>query len=354
MNRESRAGRTTGLTLGKFAPLHKGHQLLIETAIRETDDIIVVIYDCPETTDVPLHVRAGWIRALYPGVEVIEAWDGPNETGDTPEIKRLQERYILGLLNGRPVTHFYSSEFYGEHMSLALGAADRRVDPDRRTVPVSGTMARNDPYGCRPHVSPVVYRDLVAKAVFLGAPSTGKTTLAAHMAQRMHTVWMPEYGREYWERHQVGRRLTPGQLEEIAAGHLEREDRLTLDAREVLFVDTNALTTHMFALDYHGGATPGLAAIADKAASRYDVFFLCGDDIPYDDTWDRSGDVHRRVFQKRIAADLHARRIPYVPLRGTLEERARTAEAVLSRLRLYGNPREWMAESQARPEPPSS
>ena len=35
-----------GLTLGKFAPLHRGHQSLIEKALAETDRLIVMIYDC--------------------------------------------------------------------------------------------------------------------------------------------------------------------------------------------------------------------------------------------------------------------------------------------------------------------
>lgn len=59
-----------GLTLGKFAPLHKGHQLLIETALAEMDDVIVIIYDCPEVTNIPLPVRADWIRQLYPTVQL--------------------------------------------------------------------------------------------------------------------------------------------------------------------------------------------------------------------------------------------------------------------------------------------
>ncbi len=71
----------TGLTLGKFAPLHKGHQLLIERALARTDHLIVMVYDAPETTPVPLPVRASWIRALYPTVEVLEAWDGPTAVG---------------------------------------------------------------------------------------------------------------------------------------------------------------------------------------------------------------------------------------------------------------------------------
>ncbi len=41
---------TRGLTLGKFAPLHCGHQLLIDTALAEVDELVITIYDCPETT----------------------------------------------------------------------------------------------------------------------------------------------------------------------------------------------------------------------------------------------------------------------------------------------------------------
>lgn len=328
-------GRLTGLTLGKFAPLHLGHQLMIETALAEMDDVIVIIYDCPETTDIPLDVRAGWIRALYPEAEVVEAWDGPKETGYTPEIMRAQEDYVLGLLGGRSVTHFYSSEPYGEHMSIALQAIDRQVDGERLKVPVSGTAARNAPYENRRFLSPIVYRDMVTTAVFLGAPSTGKSTLAEHMAERFGTAWMPEYGREYWELHQVDRRLTMEQLEELARGHLEREERLLMEARDVFFVDTNAITTYMFSLDYHGAATPGLTGLAAEAAARYDLVFVCDTDIPYDDTWDRSGEVHRESFQRDIVADLDRRGVAYTLLRGSLAERAETAMEIVNGYRKF-------------------
>jgi len=42
-----------GLTLGKYAPLHHGHQLVIETALAEMDETVVLIYDAPDSTDVP-------------------------------------------------------------------------------------------------------------------------------------------------------------------------------------------------------------------------------------------------------------------------------------------------------------
>jgi hypothetical protein len=41
------------------------------------------------------------------------------------------EECVLRVLGGTRIDRFYSSEFYGEHMSRALGAEDRRVDASR-------------------------------------------------------------------------------------------------------------------------------------------------------------------------------------------------------------------------------
>ncbi len=328
---------TRGLTLGKFAPLHRGHQLVIETGLAETDELTVVIYDAPATTQTPLPVRAGWLRALYPAVTVVEAWDGPTEVGYTPELRRAHEQYLLDDLGLTGITHFFSSEPYGEHVSRALGAVDRRVDAVRELVPVSATEIRRDSYAHRQFLDPLVYRDLITNVVFVGAPSTGKTTLAERLAAEYGTCWMPEYGREYWEQHQVDRRLTPRQLVEIAAGHLDREDRLLTDANRYLFTDTNAMTTLTFGRYYHGAVAPRLAALAAQAAGRYDLVFLCDVDIPYDDTWDRSGEVNRAAFQRQVIADLRRYRVPYITLRGALDQRVARVQEVLRCFHKYMN-----------------
>lgn len=331
------AGLTRGLTLGKFAPLHRGHQQVIETGLGEMDEMLVIVYDAPDTTSVPLAVRSGWIRSLYPEVQVIEAWDGPTEVGCTRELMLAHERYVLDTLCVRGVTHFYSSEPYGEHMSAALGAVDRRVDMAREVVPVSATTIRSDPYAYREYMSPLVYRDLIANVVFLGAPSTGKTTLAERLAKEFSTQWMPEYGREYWEKRQINRRLTQEQLIEIAEGHIEREDALLARSNRYLFTDTNALTTATFARYYHGVVSHRLAMLAKSAVPRYDAVFVCDTDIPYADTWDRSGEADREAFQRQVISDLNERKVPFVTLRGPLEERLDRVRCILDRFEKYTN-----------------
>lgn len=325
-----------GLTLGKYAPFHKGHQYVIETALEENDEVIVVIYDT-DVTLVPLYVRANWIRTLYPQVTVIEAWDGPVGYSHEREYEMREEQYILGLLNGKKVDAFYCSEYYGEHMAKALGAIDRRIDEARGVVPISATMIRSNPYQYREFLSDVVYRDLIIKVVFVGAMSTGKSTITEALAKKYHTTFASEYGRDYWSEHQVDRRISFEAFDEIAVGHIEREEKAFLEADKYCFVDTNAITTYMFALDYHGKAPDLLTRLALENSSRYDLFFLCEDDIPYDDTWDRSGDQKRHVFHKQIIADLKQRRIPYITLEGSLEERIKKVERVLESFEPYNN-----------------
>jgi NadR type nicotinamide-nucleotide adenylyltransferase len=298
-----------------------GHQYVIETALAETDKVYVMIYDSPEVTRIPLAVRAQWIRELYPTVHVLEAYNVPSEVSNEPQKKREHEQYILHILNGRQVTHFFSSEFYGEHVSQALQAHNRQIDPERRVHPVSASLIRSDPYRYRHYMHPRVYRDLIKNIVILGAPSTGKTTLSEALTQRYNTVWMPEYGREYWEQHQINRRLSQQQLLELAQGHIQREEQKLLSANRFLFTDTNAITTLLFSLYYHQQAQPELTHLAEACKQRYALTFLCDSDIPYDDSWDRSGHLQRETMQRKYCQYLDQQQIDYTLLSGSLESR---------------------------------
>lgn len=91
----------------------------------------------------------------------------------------------------------------------------------------------------------------------------------------------------------------------------------------------------LFAQYYHGAAEPRLAQLAGAAVTRYDLVFLCGAEVPYDDTWDRSGDVWRQIFQRQTEADLIRRRVPYLPLSGSLSQRIAWVEDVLGHYRKY-------------------
>jgi NadR type nicotinamide-nucleotide adenylyltransferase len=267
---------------------------------------------------------------------VLEAWTGPTATGYTDEIKRRHEAYLQNRLDGWDIDRFYSSERYGKHVSTALCAENRCIDPQRETVPISGTEIRRDTYGNREYVKQRVYRDLVTSVAVLGGPSTGKTTLVERLANEYDTAYMHEYGREYWERHhdEAGK-LLPDDLVTIAQRHCEMADKRAHEADEYLFVDTNAIYTRAYARFYHDNVPPRLERLARDCGTRYDVTLLCGTDIPYADTPDRRNERNRTRLQAITRDFLDRHNIPHYVVSGTVEERVSTVERILDTVEQY-------------------
>lgn len=171
--------------------------------------------------------------------------------------------------------------------------------------------------------------DMIKKIVFLGGPSTGKTTLCETLAEDLNTITVAEYGREYWIEHQIDRRLSPEQLLHVAQTQNRWEDEALDKANKVLLCDTNAFTTWHFALHYHGSALVELTKLANECWGRYELVVLCGDEIPYDDTWERSGDANRHEFQTFIKQYLVTNNIKHIYVSGSVAQRK---NAVISSL----------------------
>jgi NadR type nicotinamide-nucleotide adenylyltransferase len=318
-----------GLYLGKFAPFHAGHEHVINEALKTVENLTVLIYEAPGLTEVPLAQRANWIREFHPELEVIECADGPTDVTYEITGMRAHEQYVLKKLGERKITHFFSSEPYGEHMSAALRAIDIRIDQGREHIPISATEIREDLYAHRSFLNSKVYFDHLIKVVLLGAPSTGKSTLTEKLAEHFNTTYMPEYGREYWEMNNIQRRLTPEQLLEIAIVHRERELIAAHEADRYFFIDTNALTTKIFSQYYHGDSLPRLQQLSNDTKERYDLVILCGDDIPYDDTADRSGETNRSDFQRASIQELDELGIKYHEVTGSIQDRIAEVSRIL-------------------------
>ncbi len=151
--------KKVGFTIGKFAPLHKGHQLLIETALQEMDKFYVIVYDT-DLINIKVDIRAKWIKSLYPNVEILIAKNSPKKYGLDKESVEIQMKYLIKILGDIKVTHFYSSEPYGKYVADYLHIIDRRVDNDRKMVPISASKIRNDLSSNKQWVDSIVYNDL--------------------------------------------------------------------------------------------------------------------------------------------------------------------------------------------------
>lgn len=325
------------LVVGKFAPPHRGHQFLLDAAQAEAERLTIVIWSNPDFPAMSSATRALWLADLYPAADMIVADDGPPNSEPGP----VHHAYIAALLERhdlRPDVVFTSEE-YGDAFASALGVAHVAVDPSRTHVPASGTMIRSNVHAHRHFLDPRIYRHFVERVVFLGAESTGKTTLTRRMASELGTVHVDEYGRTHYE--EQGGVLTLDDYVEIAHTHRRLEDEAILRANRWLFVDTNAITTMFFSHYYNGASLPRLRDLADDCAQRYQFHLVCAPDIPFEQDGWRDNEVWRARMHGMVRHDLAVRRIPDTVIQGSIERRVDQVVAILEDARVQWSEPHW-------------
>lgn len=167
----------------------------------------------------------------------------------------------------------------------------------------------------------------VARIAILGAESSGKSTLAATLAGRYGTLWVPEYLREFvdtkqrvpFEADQVG----------IARTQLEREDVAAALASRLLFCDTTPFMTALYSRFYWHRVDEELAQLAAK--HDYAATFVAAPDTPWvADGLQRESAEIRDYVHGQVLAGLEARGIAFTLLHGGLEARIAQAAEVLA------------------------
>lgn len=148
-----------GFTIGKFAPFHKGHQYLIETALKEMDKVIVVVYET-DLINTPIEKRAEWIKNRYPEVEIRFAKKPPSQYGLDKDSVQIQMQYLTKIIDDINPTHFYSSEPYGKCVAEYMNIVDRRVDNERKIVPIHASILRNNLEQNKKWINEEIYLEL--------------------------------------------------------------------------------------------------------------------------------------------------------------------------------------------------
>jgi len=167
------------------------------------------------------------------------------------------------------------------------------------------------------------------RVAILGAESSGKSTLAAALAERHGTVWVPEYLREFVETR--GRVPVAGDQFFIAGTQVAREREASASARGVLICDTTPLMTVLYSRHYFGGEDAQLAALA--AGTQYDLTLVTAPDTPWvADGLQRESEAVRQLIYRQLLDELATRRIPHHILHGQLEQRMEQALPLLDQL----------------------
>jgi NadR type nicotinamide-nucleotide adenylyltransferase len=315
----------TGFVIGKFYPLHLGHVYLLDVASANCDRLVICV--CEKSQQAVLgRVRADWIRDLYPDAEVMVVPD----TIDENDSKGWAE-YVFRVLGEAPDVVF-TSEDYGDAFTRFLGSAHVKVDRDRLCVPVSGTEIRSDVYAHWQYLAPPVRAYYAKRVVCIGAESTGTTTLAERLALHYNTVWVPEYGREYFYRKRALGQAAwrTEEFVHIASEQSRREDEAARTCNTLVVSDTDAFATGLWHERYLDCPSEQVQQIA---ANRHcDLYLLTGDEIPFVQDGFRDGENIRHEMHLRFESELRRQGKPYILVRGSVEERLNQAVMEIEKL----------------------
>jgi NadR type nicotinamide-nucleotide adenylyltransferase len=316
-----------GLVIGKFYPPHRGHKYLIDTAKASCEHLTVIL--CWKKSEtIPAIFRAQWLQKIHPDVEIKVIEDNKLDDNDS----KGWAKFTLDILGYRPDAVF-TSESYGDPYAAFMGTIHVLVDRDRTNVPISATMVRSDPMKYFNMLEPCVRGYFARRICIIGAESTGTTTLAKDLAKYYNTVWVPECGRTYNDGKLFGKDRslwTSEEFEYVAVMQNTLENAMAEISNGLLICDTNAFATGIWHERYLGHRSNKVEEMAKMCAS--DLYILTGDEIPFIQDGTRDGETIRHQMHNRFIERLKEDNKPFVIVRGTPEQRLKSAVETINQL----------------------
>jgi len=312
-----------GVVCGRFHPLHRGHEHLLQYAASAVEHLDVFVFHYEDDL-VPAPLRAAWLRAI-PGLGAEVA---VRETPALPKGPLTSDMLTVALRQGRKYDFFFTSEGdIARYAAKAIGATYVPVDPPREVLHASGTAIRADVMKSFDDLSEHVRPWFVRRVAVVGAESTGKSELCKRLAEIYGTVFVPERFRALAEAR--GGTLDVEAIELAAVGQMADERALAFRARRVLFCDTDLATVGLWSERIFGAKPPGLDALVDQRP--YDLTLYCAADVPFVGPAANDQPTARADLDKAIGARI-ANRKNVVSLRGTWEKRLLDARKAIDHL----------------------
>ncbi len=150
-----------------------------------------------------------------------------------------------------------------------------------------------------------------------GPESTGKSTLARKMAERYHTEYVPEVAKEMISSNN----FTAEDIVRIGRAQTDRILQKAATANRVLFCDTDVITTAIYSEVYLGMAPKILGDFEQEV--KFDQYFLFDIDVPWVPDGLRDLGEKRVEMYERFKIELERRKIPYIRVSGSYEDRER-------------------------------
>ena len=319
---------THGLIVGKFYPLHAGHSALIRAALRQCETVTVELL-ASSVESISLETRAEWIRQEHPTVHLVTAMDDADVDFDSPTAWD-EHMIVIEQLLDEPVDAVFTSDEYGAELARRLDAEWVQVDAGRLFNSVHGRSIRADLEANWSELPVSVRETLVERIVFVGAESTGKTTLSAAVAEHYGVPWVPEYGRLYTEIREGGAftQWRPDEFDIITDRQIVDEQAAARRTPKPFIIgDTDVFATALWYERYLEIENPALMA---RASEHWPLLYiLAGDEIPWVDDGTRDGEHIRHAMHERFREELEKQPTPWLEVRGSVDERVALCVAAI-------------------------
>lgn len=293
------------LVIGRFDPVHRGHAFLVDTA-RGLADATSVVVRTTARDAIDGATRVAWCRELFGAAHALEV-PPPAVPASEPAFWQYWAHAIRPIAPDADVLVAADREAW--RLADALGIAFVLVDPDRLAVPISATQIRANPLATWRHLPPPVRAHYAVRVAILGPEVSGKSTLAAALADRLSTVCVPEQARVVAQRR--GGMLREVDMQVLVAAQRACEDALARQAHRVLVCDTNTQSLALWSERLFGKTMTG-----DGRADLYVLPEL----LPFGD------EPARAEFATRCKVLAMASGAPWLEVRGSVD--ARVAQVI--------------------------
>lgn len=313
-----------GLIIGKFMPLHKGHEFLFRFGKQCCQNLTIVV-DNAKSHTIDSGIRRDWIRELVSGAHVLAL---PHFMPQTPdECENFWETWKTELLKiAGPVDVLIASEDYGVRLAKELGCEFIQLDLNRENINISATQIRDNPYEHWDFIAEPAREFFMKKICFIGPEATGKSTLSKKLASSFDTVVAQEYAKSYI--HQKKSDLVFSDMSLIAKRQIYVEKSLCRMVNKIMFCDSDPLTTAVWSQTLFGTISFELKELV--LTTKYDLTFLMYPDTPW--VWDE-----HRNFEKSSTLEFRLKMFEnmkqfldqikrnYIVLYGSYEEKEKQA-----------------------------
>lgn len=312
-----------GLVLGKFYPYTLGHRHLILSALNECLHVYVMVCSL-EREEIPGYLRYLWVKNDLQHIKgrLHVLWcrdENPQKPEECESVDQFYNDYWCPSVYSRikELDVIFTSEEYGDEFAQYLGTDHVLVDIERKNIPVSGTLVRNNPFDMWKYISHPIRSYYKKKVVIMGPESTGKSTMTKKLAEYFDSNYVEEYGRTYCETIKPACEFNEEDYYIIARTHGASVLRgFRSSPCKFLFVDTEAITTKLFGELYLNEFNDcWIEQIIKK--QHFDLYLLLDIDVPWIDDGTRDFPKDRKNHFNMIETELKMRGLPYVIINGS-------------------------------------